>query len=54
MKVLKIVISILLLLMSGCSVKQFITEESPRNKSDTSIYFGIFITLLLAIICIWI
>lgn len=54
MKVLKIIISILLLLMSGCSVKQFITDNSQRTKTDLIIHIMIIAVITLAVICIWV
>lgn len=52
MKVLKIIISIILLLMSGCSVKQFITDNSKRTKTDLIIHIMIIVVITLAVICI--
>ena len=54
MKILKIIVSLLLLLMSGCSVSQFITDNSPRTKTDLIIHIMIITVITLAVFCIWI
>lgn len=54
MKALKIIISILLMIMSGCAVHQFITDNSQRTKTDLIIHMLIIIIITLSVFCIWI
>lgn len=54
MKALKIIVSILLMIMSGCAVRQFITDNSQRTKTDLIIHIMIITVITLAVFCIWI
>ena len=54
MKALKIIVSILLMIMSGCAVHQFITDNSQRTKTDLIIHMLIIIVITLSVFCIWI
>lgn len=54
MKALKIIISILLMIMSGCAVRQFITDNSQRTKTDLIIHMLIITVITLSVLCIWI
>lgn len=54
MKALKIIVSILLTIMSGCAVHQFITDNSQRTKTDLIIHMMIITAIILAVFCIWI
>lgn len=54
MKTLKIIISILLMIMSGCAVRQFITDNSQRTKTDLIIHMLIITVITLSVLCIWI
>lgn len=54
MKALKIIVSILLMIMSGCAVSQFITDNSQRTKTDLIIHMLIITVITLSVLCIWI
>ena len=54
MKALKIIVSILLMIMSGCAVHQFITDNSQRTKTDLIIHMLIITVITLSVLCIWI
>lgn len=54
MKALKIIVSVLLMIMSGCAVHQFITDNSQRTKTDLIIHMLIITVITLSVLCIWI